>query len=82
MKGAHRLHDAAFHKGENIMTDSNKSYRVTVIEWLSHKAVIEAEGPEQAEAKGRQLWADNAEHAVFAFEDSGIDGVMVDEVRP
>jgi hypothetical protein len=24
-----------------------KLYRVTVIEWLSHKALIEAEGPEQ-----------------------------------
>ena len=64
------------------MSASLKTYRVTVIEWLSHKAVIEAEGPEQAEVKARELWANNAEHAVFAFEDSGIDGVMVDEARP
>ena len=58
---------------------SPKLYRVTVIEWLSHKALIEAESPEQAEAKARNLWADNAEHNVFAFEDSGIDGVMVEK---
>ena len=54
-----------------------KLYRVTVIEWLSHKALIEAEGPEQAEAKARQLWADNAEHEVFGFDDSGIEGIVV-----
>lgn len=58
-----------------------KTYRVTVIEWLSHKALIEAEGPEQAEAKARQVWADNVEHAVFEFEDSGIDRVLAEEVR-
>ena len=55
---------------------------VTVIEWLSHLAVIEAESPEQAEEKARELWANHDEHAVFAFENSGIESVMVNEVRP
>ncbi len=59
-----------------------KSYHVVVIEWLSHKAVIEAASPDQAEAKARQLWADNGEHEVFSFDDSGIDGVVVEEVQP
>jgi hypothetical protein len=59
-----------------------KSYRVVVIEWLSHEAVIEAACPEQAETKARQLWADNAEDQVFHFEDSGIDGVVVEELKP
>lgn len=59
-----------------------KNYRVVVIEWLSHTAVIEAASPEMAESEARQLWADNAEHEVFRFEDSGIDGVVVEELKP
>ncbi len=57
----------------------SRTWRVTVIEWLSHAAVIEADTPEQAEAKARQLWAGNGEHEVFRFSDSGLDGVIVDE---
>jgi hypothetical protein len=52
---------------------------VTVIEWLSHDAVIEATSPEEAEAKARELWENNAEHGIFVFRDSGIDGVTVDD---
>jgi hypothetical protein len=59
-----------------------KTYRVVVIEWLSHKAVIEAASLQQAEAEARRLWADNAEHEVFHFDDSGIDGVTVEELQP
>jgi hypothetical protein len=59
---------------------STKAHRVFVIEWLSHKAVIEATGAEEAEAKARELWANNAEHEIFKFEDSGIRGVTVEEV--
>lgn len=55
-----------------------KPYRVTVVEWLSHVALIEADGPDQAEEKARQLWADNAEYAVFEFEDSGIECILVE----
>ena len=51
-----------------------KRFRVVVIEWLSHDAVIEA--PEAAEAEARRLWADNAEHEGFSFDDSGIDGIQ------
>jgi hypothetical protein len=62
----------------NIMTKT-KTYRVVVIEWLSHKGVIEATSAAEAEAKARELWANNAEHETFAFDDSGIDGVTVEE---
>jgi hypothetical protein len=58
---------------------SARKWRVTVIEWLSHVAVIEADTAEQAEATAQQLWADNAEHDVFRFSDSGLDGIVVDE---
>jgi hypothetical protein len=53
-------------------------YRVTVIEWLSHSALLEAESSQAAEAQARRLWEENAEHEAFRFEDSGIDGVVVD----
>jgi hypothetical protein len=33
----------------------------------------------KSKAQARQLWADNAEHEVFSFDDSGIDGIVVDE---
>jgi hypothetical protein len=59
---------------------STKTYRVVVVEWLSHKAVIEATSAEEAEAQARELWANNAEHDAFSFEDSGIDGVTAEEV--
>jgi hypothetical protein len=55
-------------------------WRVTVIEWRSHTATIEADTAEQAEALARQLWAENGEHRAFSFEDSGLDGVVVGEM--
>jgi hypothetical protein len=58
-----------------------KRYRVVVIEWLSHKAFIEAESAQHAEDEAYRLWAENAECEVFRFEDSGIDGVMVEEIH-
>ena len=59
-----------------------KRFRVVVIEWLSHDATIEAPDAVAAEAEARRLWADNAEHEVFSFDDSGIDGVHVEELQP
>jgi hypothetical protein len=56
-----------------------KRYRVTVLEWLAHYAVIEATDAEAAEAEARRMWEENAEHEVFSFRDSGIDGVDVEE---
>ena len=54
-------------------------YRVVVLEWLSHVAVIEATSPEDAENKALELWSSNDETQVFSFSDSGIDGVEVEE---
>jgi hypothetical protein len=59
-----------------------KRFRVVVIEWLSHNAIIEAPDAAAAEAEARRLWADNAEHEVFSFDNSGIDRVDVEEVQP
>jgi hypothetical protein len=41
---------------------ARKRFRVTVIEWLSHDAVIEASDAAAAEAEARRLWATNDEH--------------------
>jgi hypothetical protein len=59
-----------------------KRFRVVVIEWLSHDTIIEAPNAQAAEAEARRLWAENAEHEVFSFDDSGIDGIQVEEVSP
>jgi hypothetical protein len=59
-----------------------KRFRVVVIEWLSHDAIIEAPDAAAAEAAARRLWDENAEHEVFSFDDSGIDGIHVEEVSP
>jgi hypothetical protein len=59
-----------------------KRFRVVVIEWLSHDAIIEAPSAQAAEAEARRLWAENAEHEVFSFDDSGIDGIQVEDVSP
>lgn len=64
------------------MTAPLNAYRVTVIEWLTHVATIKAASPENAQARTRQLWADLAEHEMFEFHDSGIDGVVVEEDAP
>jgi hypothetical protein len=58
----------------------SRRFRVTVIEWLAHDAVIEAADAEAAEAEAHRLWADNGEHDVFSFDDSGIDGIHVEEI--
>jgi hypothetical protein len=62
-----------------MSTQQTRRWHVTVIEWLSYVAFIEADTAEQAEAKARELWADNVELEVFDFDDSGLDGVVVDE---
>ena len=56
-----------------------KRFDVTVIEWLTHKAIIEATNAAAAEAEALRLWNDNAEHQTFSFDNSGIDGVYVEE---
>lgn len=58
----------------------NKRFYVTVVEWLAHKAVIEAPHAAAAETEARRLWDENAEHQMFSFDDSGIDGIRVEEI--
>ena len=59
-----------------------KRFRVVVIEWLSHDAIIEAPDEAAAEAEAQRLWATKDEHELFSFDDSGIDGVDVEEITP
>ena len=59
-----------------------KRFRVVVIEWLSHDAIIETTDASAAEAEARRLWATNDEHQLFSFDDSGIDGIHVEELPP
>lgn len=58
----------------------NKRFRVTVLEWLAYKAIIEAPDAGAAEAEARELWNEQAEHQRFSFDDSGIDGIQVEEI--
>jgi hypothetical protein len=55
-----------------------RRYRVVVLEWLSHVAVIEAQSRAEAEAQALDLW--NRADGSFSFEDQGIDGVIADEL--
>jgi len=66
----------------SINTPALKSFRVVVIEWLSHDGVIEATDADVAEAEARRLWATNDEHQLFSFDDSGIDEIQVEEIQP
>jgi len=66
----------------SINTPALKQFRVVVIEWLTHDAIIEAPDATAAEAEARRLWATNAEHQLFSFDNSGIDGIDVEEVAP
>jgi hypothetical protein len=62
------------------MSAPTKRFRVVVIEWLTHDAILEATDATAAEAEARRLWAENAEHQHFQFAESGIDGIQVEEV--
>jgi len=59
---------------------NNKRFYVTVIEWLSHTGVIEATDAVAAEAEALRLWSEKDECQIFEFDDSGIDGVQVEEI--
>jgi hypothetical protein len=58
-----------------------KRYRVVVIEWLSHKAIIEATDGQAAVEEGERLWEEHAERQVFRFDDSGLEGIEAEELR-
>jgi hypothetical protein len=52
-------------------------WRVTVLEWLSHVTIIEADTAEEAEEKALELREVDIE--AFRHLDSGLDGVVVEE---
>ena len=65
-----------------MSTPALRRFRVVVIEWLSHDAIIKATDAVAAEAEARRLWAMNDEQQLFSFDDSGIDGIQVEEIPP
>lgn len=64
----------------NILSKPARRYRVTIIEWLSHDAIIEASSAKEAEEIGLQKWEANSESQTFAFRDSGLDGIEAEDV--
>ena len=65
---------------DTSIATSAKRFRVTVIEWLSHHAIIEAADAQEAEAIARYAWANQGDtNKEFDFGDSDLDGVIVDE---
>ncbi len=57
-----------------------KTYRVVLVEWLSHVAIIRAENAQHARDEALRTWA-ASEDGAFQFEDNGIESVDV-EVWP
>jgi hypothetical protein len=58
----------------------SRRYRVTVIEWLPHVAIIEATSVEQAEEIALAIRGTDAESERFLFEDGGVSDVTVEPV--
>lgn len=61
-------------------TTPKHKYRVTVIEWLSHTVLIEAEDRDEATEEARRLWLDKDVHDRFEFEDADLETVIADEI--
>jgi hypothetical protein len=57
-----------------------RRYRVAVIEWTSHQAVIEATSVAEAEYKARRLWMEDEGGKLFSFESSGFEGAVAEEL--
>jgi hypothetical protein len=56
-----------------------RRWHVTAIEWLSHRAIVEADTEDEARAQAQRLWSENAEHEAFRFSDAGLDGFHIEE---
>ncbi len=57
-----------------------RRYRVAVIEWISHKAVIEATSEAEAAYKARRLWMEGDDNTLFSYESSGFEGAVAEEL--
>ena len=64
----------------NRQQKSPRRWQITAIEWLAHKAIIEAPTEAEARAEAERLWEGNVEHEVFSFSDSGLDGFQIEEM--
>ncbi len=57
-----------------------RRYRVAIIEWTSHKAVIEAPSEAEAAEKARRLWMEGDDNTLFSYESSGFEGAVAEEL--
>ena len=57
-----------------------RRYRVAVIEWTSHKAVIEATSEAEARYKAERLWMEDGDGKLFSFESAGFEGAVAEEL--
>ncbi len=64
-----------------MSASTRKRYRVTLIEWLSHVAVVEATSAEDAQEKALEIRETEEEGDGFEFEDGGVSDVMCEEVK-
>jgi hypothetical protein len=58
---------------------ANKTFRVTVIEWLAYTTVLQATDKDEAIEEARQLWLSRDHDDRFEFEDADLDTVIADE---
>ena len=65
---------------ENLVPLGTRRYRVAVIEWTSHKAVIEATSEAEARYKAERLWMEDGEGRLFSFESAGFEGAVAEEL--
>ena len=65
---------------ESLISSGTRRYRVAVIEWSSHKAVIEATSEAEARYKAERLWMEDGDGKLFSFESCGFDGAVAEEL--
>ena len=58
---------------------ANKTFRVTVIEWMSHTTQIQAADKDAAIEEARRLWLSQDNEYMFEFDDSDLETVIADE---
>jgi hypothetical protein len=82
---AHDHHHAEVQEAEELAamkaSATKRPWRVTVFEWHSHVAIIEAATSDDAFTQAQRILADNPD-SLFRFSDSGLDSIDIEEVQP
>jgi hypothetical protein len=64
----------------NSESPAPRRYRVAVIEWNSHNAVIEATSEAEARRKAERLWMEGDDNSLFSYESCGFEGAVAEEL--